>query len=684
MGSFFTNVQVHARRLDPGQARDGVIDALRRLLSEEGFVPADGEGADRTIVVDAGREWISVYDEACEGQQQDILDRLALALSKRLETEALTILVHDSDVLELRLFRSGEIVDRFNNNPSYFGKANAAERTAAAGNADRWGPILSAPADVEGLRAVWAKETLFAEDTLAALSELVGLDRDRASTGYSHLEQDEPDDPRYVKLAFRHSVRPAQETPLEGPPSFEWAGTGALPSREGGMPMLEVSAGFPWQISSSVRNVGGSSRGVSVVVWGDALDQGLLSADSVEITAGGSESRVGHGAAPFLDRRSADGKKLRMATFADLTLPPGHRVGLDAWALANPTKAFDLMFASKVHANVHGKGLAKGEATLHVGFIPATNLEGQFAQTLLAKVHPPSRRPLRSAEDVDAYLLRPLDGRESLFALVSMDLDPVAAADVASQAIERWGRLFDAAGQWSISVSPAEEGARPRTGTAKAKRLFGGARWKKLQEQLRTEWSVHAERAQERDIFSRLRSGDGFAFGRSGYRIDVADDPELPTLGLWFDAGAAPETRIDEASKLACELMDAIMTRHQGVQALSGRWAWAPSSSLDMTPYETACGVGGQCTLRRSWVSRFARGVTTGTLWLGAPLAARVPDVARLRSAAQVTSLGEGLRITVENDAALDDVEAALAPLLPSKEDWGRGAARLYSRAQGA
>src|ERR1700722_8174233 len=98
------------------------------------------------------------------------------------------------------------------------------------------------------------------------------------------------------------------------------------------------------------------------------------------------------------------------------------------------------------------------------------------------------------------------------------------------------------------------------------------------------------------------------------------------------------------------------MLEHRGVQALSGRWRWAPQFGLDSTPYERACGVGGQCTLHRSWLSRWVRGVTVGTLWLGEPIANRVEDRAALAAAAKVTPLGTGLRVAVESATQLDAV----------------------------
>ncbi len=669
MGAFFTNVQLHTRHLQPEATLDRVVDALRDMTSAEGFVPAaEGEPADRTILVEDGPAWLSIYDESTEGQRQDDLDHLAARLSEHLATEALSILVHDSDVLELRLFRSGEQLDRFNSHPSYFGKVSAKKRKAMAGNAELWAPLLAPGANDKDLRSVWDREKLFAEETLAETSKLLGLDGGRTGIGFNYAEKS---DPKYVKLAFRHAVRPVHETPAEAATTFEM---GAY------SPNIDLSVGFPFQTSCAVRNTGSASRGLSLILWGTALEQGLLSVDSVELVIGVPQRGSQRITAPLEDRKSADGKRLRMASFPELLIPAGPSGGIPALGATDPRKMIEVMLSSQIHANVYGKGLAKGEGKLHFGFVPTTNSAGQFAHTSEVKGHAASRRPLRAPEGVDAHLLRPLDGRGSLFALVSFDLDHSAAADVAAQLIERWGGLFANAGSMSLVIFPSEEGARPKTESAKAKGFFCGPRWSKLREELQSERLVCGSRAQKIANAHSWRGGDGFTFGETLYHQRLDEDPELPTLCLWLNVEEASEERIAEATKLANELMDEAMQSHRAVQALVGRWEWATSSSLDMTPYETACGMGGQCTLRNSWLTRFVRAVCVGTLWMGRSLSERMGDVAALRTAARVTALGDGLRVSIDDEGSLDGVEAALAAVLPTPDDWRRGVDRVYGR----
>jgi hypothetical protein len=124
---------------------------------------------------------------------------------------------------------------------------------------------------------------------------------------------------------------------------------------------------------------------------------------------------------------------------------------------------------------------------------------------------------------------------------------------------------------------------------------------------------------------------------------------------------------------------------HEGtlLQALVGRWTWPALSTLYATPYELASGVHGQCTSGRFWCTRFLRGVTE-RVWLGPELVQQLGGTGALEAVAEVAPRGPGVRVTLREDASLDDLEAALAPLLPGERDWHEGVDRLYPRIRDA
>jgi hypothetical protein len=102
VGSFFANAFAQNPDLDPGRAKTETLQAIRALVQQQGLPEVKpGEPFDRRSVVEADGRWVSIVDEGSEGHQDD-LDRLAMAVSSRLGTCAVTAQVHDSAVLELR------------------------------------------------------------------------------------------------------------------------------------------------------------------------------------------------------------------------------------------------------------------------------------------------------------------------------------------------------------------------------------------------------------------------------------------------------------------------------------------------------------------------------------------------------------------------------------------------------
>src|SRR5205823_4660728 len=80
--------------------------------------------------------WVTVYDEASDGQNEKVLRSLGEALSKQLDTVVIACLVHDSDIAMYWLFDRGHLVDEFNSAPDYFSKADSKTRARVRGRAE--------------------------------------------------------------------------------------------------------------------------------------------------------------------------------------------------------------------------------------------------------------------------------------------------------------------------------------------------------------------------------------------------------------------------------------------------------------------------------------------------------------------------------------------------------------------
>jgi len=175
----------------------------------------------------------------------------------------------------------------------------------------------------------------------------------------------------------------------------------------------------------------------------------------------------------------------------------------------------------------------------------------------------------------------------------------------------------------------------------------------------------------------------GFLFDTGSLFFQHGGDTLAPQLVLWLDSWAMAGGALQEAESVLRAIFDQLMVNADGLQALLARWNWSSyySHGAQSTPYELACGAHGQCTTGQSWCGRYLRGVTD-TLWLGPALCRRL-DVGALDAVATLTTIGDGWRLDRRPEASIDDLERALASLIPGQDDWIAGTGRLYRRDKG-
>ncbi|AKV02657.1 hypothetical protein AKJ09_09320 [Labilithrix luteola] len=650
MGSFLTNVQLRL-----GETKDAAVRAekvLRAHFAAQGLEEArPSEPADRTVLLESREGWLSVYDERSEGQDPAVLRELASVLSARLEATTFTVVVHDSDVLVLELFEGGQRIDTYDSAPEYFGKRSKKNKAAVGGHPELWEALLAPGHSVEALKATWGEQRLFAEDTLRKTAEHFGLEAARVDIGYEYADKSNA---KYVRLSLRNKSRPASETHASGPTVYV---------QHGYQPNVEVSQGMAVRICCGVQNHGGASRGLELVLAGDAITKGLVIPEVVEIVTGGASNmrRVEKSVERRADRF--------VAAFEDFENPAGLEGGLAALAGLPAKKMVEVMYASVVHANVQAVGGVPGGGTLLVTFAPLHDAEGALTHAMEIDARPTPRRPLRARPDVDAHLLRTLDG-PVLFAQVSMDLSRGDAVGAVASLLERWMWFLE--GDLSIAVHRANPNLRPRVERAKGKGVAHGKRWTTLLDELRTEnvVEVSAGRWPSSDEAMLDRSvGAGFTFGTQIFERSKTESC-LPTLALWLDTTKVSAERTAAARTFLESAIDTLMVERRGLQAVVTKTSPPGPPSLDRTDYEQVCGLYGDVTMRRTWQGRWLRAMGKGTVWMGRELASRDFDRAALTKAATVTEREGILRVTIADDAALTHAEHALANLLPSSEQW--------------
>jgi hypothetical protein len=175
MGVFYTNITLRSRDTDR------IIGALAEQR--------------RTAFVSLPQGAFSVvYDEASEGQDSEVIDKLTAHLSARLDCAALAVVNHDGDVLWFGLYEQGQRRDEYNSTPGYFG---GAERPPEGGDSARLCRALGAEgkeAEVEALLRVPAGSDegfVFESERHQALVEALGLPELAVDAGFNYIEAGE-------------------------------------------------------------------------------------------------------------------------------------------------------------------------------------------------------------------------------------------------------------------------------------------------------------------------------------------------------------------------------------------------------------------------------------------------------------------------------------------------------------
>ncbi|HJL03006.1 MAG TPA: hypothetical protein RMI29_16410 [Polyangiaceae bacterium LLY-WYZ-15_(1-7)] len=673
MGSFFTNVQV--RTDEAGRA--ALVDALRESLEAEGLeaVPAESPlEPDRTIVirpVDAGG-WVAVYDSRSEAQDPATLDALATVATEATGGAAFWALVYDSDVLALGLFVAGVRRDGFDSSPGYFGEAVPAEqREALAGDAAAWAEALGV--DEAAVAEVLGREDAFAEETLQRLAELLGVEPGRAGVGLRYLGEVEREDAANVVLRFRARERPAWEAGAEGPV--------ALGPRPGFEAPLVAAVGDPLLATLPTANQGGAGVGLRAIVYGSALERGLLEVEALELVVGSPRDagfeRVARTPEPIA---SEGGRRGLLAEWRRQPIPAGP-------GAAQPSDAADwpaflqAQQRAALHLSVRGRVVGAGEGSLVVLLESPAEPPSQVAARYRVRVDAPLWEPLRFAPPPTpmsprSMLLRRLSGERHRVLLAA--LSPEARERVSADALERFGGLLERAsldGGLTVSAIWADPSRRPKVSQHRRWPIRGLA--KKLAQC--AELSVEARAEAEGDanapltseqLVQRVAEGVGGSRARatlalgSGMPFGGAPAEERAwVLGVSVGAGALP------AAHAALEAwLDALAADEALLQATLSPAGWAPNATLASTPYEQACGIHqGGCD--RAYCARWLRWPGRDRLVLGAGLFAEL-DREALEAVAEVEAraLG-GARVTKREGVTRSAWEEALAPILPSAED---------------
>lgn len=257
MGAFYTNIQLKKTCEGKTVDIDSIINFITQIHSEEGYFRVDKEeDADKSIIIQQtnNSNWISIYDEELEIQNTKKLNKIASNLSKQFETTALSLLVHDSDLMYLGLSKNGKLKDSLSN--------LSKEIDFKKNKPSEWLNILSDKKTFEDIKLGWSKKNLFVEEFLFEFSNLAGIEYSKLTIGYDYLCEVESIEGIRLNFAKKGKIiKPLGETKI------------ALMGTE---IMNQVRIGEKFICNIFLTNYGDVSKGLDIIIAGEAIENGII------------------------------------------------------------------------------------------------------------------------------------------------------------------------------------------------------------------------------------------------------------------------------------------------------------------------------------------------------------------------------------------------------------------------
>ncbi|MBM3766734.1 MAG: hypothetical protein FJW32_15190 [Acidobacteria bacterium] len=630
MGLTTESVHVAPEGVSSTEAERAICAALRRTVLEGPFEEVAGGEGERTLIVLRRGRWYSVFDS--EFGSSDLIGK---ALSNAASVPALSMAVHDSDAMEMKLWSNGAVASHV--------KAGAGRR--AKGALDPFVPLMGASGSIIALKNALDTGTVFAEDKIAGAAELLGLDVETClSTAEDFLERGSDG----IRLQFRSSVvRPV----AAGLPDLRSAGN---------MGVREFGEGdVVSQIAGSVVNHGGELVGLRVTVSGGAIEDGLIEAKQVVAThfvvSGKKQQPV---------RYTAELGQNNTVEFPDLRIPGYVAPKLGLFSIFSMRSAMREAACSQIYLDVTGKALVAGQGDVRLR-VSAMNGGGPLDTSTQLVVHRGSLRGIKMPEGIGSAALRELDHGSVLQGMVVFNGSAAEAAPLASVAIEEWCEFVasERPGDWFVSSSKGGLMAMPKMATVKGSEIGSSRKWRDRLAELP---DLHTLDASLNEI--TRDGGAAWQCNSPFYMLGRAE--HLPHVYLFADTRTVPA-----GEELLVKLVESMFVEGRAVQAYVAKWG---ASVPEMTTYDMASGVHGQCTTSRHWAENYVRGAAP-RLWLGEALWAKL-DAAALGAVGSITPLAHGRRFELGEGKTRTDLDQALAAVIGGAEEWRAAAGKLYGR----
>ena len=201
MGNTCASIHI-AWRGEVGDAAKGISRGYGKLGYERVTKPPAEGGKHVVVLARAEQAYVSVYDSDNAKLDSGELKDLALAVSKTLKTAAVFTSLYDSDNYEFIIFANGRQIDLLMTDAeNYDGPMKGLSDKARAA---KWSSLFGRTLSIDQIKQTITKQTAFADDIIAGLSELIGLRNGQPQMNY----QDFLDEEKEITTQFHFKKKP--------------------------------------------------------------------------------------------------------------------------------------------------------------------------------------------------------------------------------------------------------------------------------------------------------------------------------------------------------------------------------------------------------------------------------------------------------------------------------------------
>lgn len=307
------------------------------------------------------------------------MDAIGQAIS-RVGVPAVGSVVHDSDLLMMRLYRNGGTADTIINDLYIFNEMLEGSRPRKRnGLPSKWTEVCAPGVNPTALKEIWESETVFAEDALARAAELLAIPVDvalRSNEIDPEFQQDGAVEGQVKVLHFRSILRLSDFVEIPSGPKLAFTSWNAYAAGD---------VGSPSKVTFGLKNQGQAFTGFDVLLWGPALDEKLIEPGIGKLIRNSPQflAREEQGENPQPLELEAYGTVFNgfRYRFLEIDFPEGVLQSLypaEAAMLGLMGEWMEQMYQIQHSFQLTLLGKSVGKSTFYIGFAPRDAPEGQL------------------------------------------------------------------------------------------------------------------------------------------------------------------------------------------------------------------------------------------------------------------------------------------------------------------